>query len=66
MPHFHAYYSGDEVSIAIDSLDVLEGFVPRARLRLVRRWAELHRVELFANWERCRRELPPKLIEPLP
>jgi hypothetical protein len=66
VPHFHAYYSGHEASIAIDSLDVLEGSLPRARLRLVRKWAALHRAELLSNWERSRRELPPKPIEPLP
>jgi hypothetical protein len=32
---------------------------------LVRQWAELHRDELLANWERGRRQEPLQKIEPL-
>jgi hypothetical protein len=66
VPHFHAQYPGHSASIAIDGLEVLEGSLPRAKLRLVRKWAELHRAELAANWERARHHLPPRDIEPLP
>ncbi|HEX8689871.1 MAG TPA: DUF4160 domain-containing protein [Solirubrobacterales bacterium] len=66
VPHFHAQYSSHSASIAIDGLEVLEGSLPRAKLRLVRKWAELHRTELAANWERARRHLLPRYIEPLP
>lgn len=29
VPHFHAIYSGDRASIAIETLEVLEGWIPR-------------------------------------
>jgi Domain of unknown function (DUF4160) len=66
VPHFHARYADYAASIAIDTLDFLEGALPAATLRLVREWAELHRDELMANWERARNKDPLEGIEPLP
>jgi hypothetical protein len=37
---------------------------PRA-LRFIREWAELHRDELMANWNRARDRQPLEEIEPL-
>lgn len=65
-PHFHARYAEHDASIAIDDLEVLQGSLPQKTLALVREWAEVHRKELLANWERARNELPLFAIEPLP
>jgi hypothetical protein len=65
-PHFHACYAEHDASIAIDTLNLFEGVLPAAILRLVREWAELHRDELMANWERARSKDPLEEIEPLP
>lgn len=65
VPHFHALYSGEEASIEIETLDVLAGSLPERALRLVREWAELHRVELEANWQRARDQQPLEAIDPL-
>jgi len=37
----------------------------RTALRLIREWAELHRAELEANWERARARTPLDRIAPL-
>ena len=66
VPHFHAHYAGQDSSIAIDTLEVLGGALPRRMLTLVRRWARLHREELHANWNRARNEDPLESIDPLP
>jgi hypothetical protein len=66
VPHFHARYAEHDASVAIDTLDVLEGSLPRPTLGLVREWAELHRDELTANWERARDKDPLEEINPLP
>lgn len=66
IPHFHARYAGRDASVAIDTLDVLEGSLPGPTLGLVREWAELHRDELTANWERARSKDPLEEIDPLP
>jgi hypothetical protein len=34
-PHFHAYYNEYKTTIALDSLEILEGSLPRKQLRLV-------------------------------
>lgn len=49
-PHIHAQYSGEEGVFDIESGDLLEGSLPRAKMRLVQAWIELHRDDLLADW----------------
>jgi hypothetical protein len=49
-PHFHAVYQEHDAKINIDALEIIEGYLPRRQLSLVRRWAQLHQNELRANW----------------
>ena len=53
-PHFHAEYAGHEALIAIETLEVLRGVLPRRALALVIEWAVTHRGELRSEWERAR------------
>lgn len=64
-PHFHARYRGDEALVAIGSLRVLRGSLPRRALALVLEWASLHRQELYADWYLARAGLPLAPIAPL-
>ena len=64
-PHFHAVYAEYEAKIAIDALEVIEGWLPRRALGLVLDWAELHREELRDNWSRGREHHPLNPIPPL-
>lgn len=64
-PHFHARYGDDRSSLDIESLEVLAGTLAPRQLKLVRRWAALHREELRANWERIQAGGSPKKIAPL-
>lgn len=64
-PHFHAHYNEHEAVVAIDSLEVLEGSLPRRALGLVLDWAELYRPELLADWDLCRAKQQPLKIAPL-
>lgn len=64
-PHFHAKYGEFKASIAIESLAVLDGKLPRRALELVLDWAELHRKELLEDWELCQRHQQPRKIDPL-
>ena len=64
-PHIHVKYQGDEVIIAIPDGDVLEGSIPKAKMKLVEAWIEIHKDELMADWQLAvSGELPYK-IEPL-
>lgn len=49
MPHIHVEYSDDEMVIALDGT-VLEGEIPRGKMKLLEAWMEIHREELDANW----------------
>jgi hypothetical protein len=49
----------------IETLEIIEGKLPRRALALVLEWAALHRAELQENWQRAREGLPPLAIEPL-
>ncbi len=64
-PHFHAKYGGSEAEIAIETLEVVEGSLPRRVLALVLECAVLHREELGANWNAARRGEPLSRIAPL-
>ena len=64
-PHFHAEYGEFKAVIAIQSLDLIEGKLPRRALELVLDWAELHQAELLEDWDLCRKHAEPRPIEPL-
>lgn len=65
LPHIHANYQGQEVVISIADGEVLEGNIPKAKMRLVQAWIELHRDELVANWELVASGQQPYKIDPL-
>lgn len=64
-PHFHALYAEYEAKIAISSGEVVEGSLPPAQLRLVRRWSRLHVAELAENWDNARERRELVKIDPL-
>lgn len=64
-PHFHALYAEHEALVDLNTLDVLQGGVPRRALALTLEWAALHRAELRENWERARQGLALDTIAPL-
>ena len=49
-PHFHAYYNEYKAQFSLDSIDIIDGELPRKQKRLVQAWAELHIDELKADW----------------
>jgi hypothetical protein len=65
VPHFHASYAGNWVSISILTLDVLDGAMPNRALRYVREWAVLYGAELQENWDRARGDRSLNKILPL-
>jgi len=64
-PHFHAYYGSDVAVIAIESLEVLEGGLPRRALALVIEWAQQHRDELREDWRLAETHQALKPVPPL-
>jgi Domain of unknown function (DUF4160) len=66
VPHFHVRYAEHDASFAIETLELLEGSLPKRALALAHEWAELHRSELMENWQRARSKEPLQDIDPLP
>jgi hypothetical protein len=64
-PHFHAIYAEHEACIAIETLDVVRGAMPRRALALVLEWASVHRDELRENWRLAEAQEALRRIEPL-
>ena len=64
-PHFHAVYQGQQAQINLESLEIMQGEIPRRALSLVREWATAHRTELERAWELASANRMPEKIEPL-
>ena len=62
---FHAAYGEMEALVAIDSLEILRGELPRRAISLVLEWATLHRNALREDWQLARAGMTPRPIEPL-
>ncbi len=50
IPHFHAAYGDYNAVFALDTLDLIEGRLPRRAESLVREWAAQHQAELLEMW----------------
>ena len=57
-PHIHVRYQGDEAS-------VFEGSLPPKQLKMVQAWIEIHKEELFVDWELAVNGDEPFRIAPL-
>jgi hypothetical protein len=63
-PHFHAQYQGHKAVFDMDG-NLTDGEMPKAQVKLIAAWAEIHHDELLANWELAINEEPLYKIEPL-
>ena len=50
LPHVHAMFSGDEIVVSLEG-EILEGSIPKSKLKLLLAWMEIHKDELRANWD---------------
>lgn len=49
-PHFHVRYGDATARIEVGSGAVIDGWLPRRALKMVREWEAMHRSELLVNW----------------
>ena len=49
-PHLHAEYQENEIVIDFEG-NILEGEFPKAKLKLLLAWIEIHKEDLEANWK---------------
>jgi len=64
-PHFHAQYGEHNCCIDIQTLAIIEGFLPARVLGLVIEWAIKHKEELMNNWNLIEQQKPLSKIAPL-
>ncbi len=64
-PHIHAQHSEFEAIISIDDGNILEGDLPKSRMKLVQAWMEIHKEELLTDWRLAVNGQQPLKIEPL-
>jgi hypothetical protein len=64
-PHIHVRYQGYKASVSIIEGNIIAGEFPQKQLRMVQAWIEIHRDELFADWELAVSGEEPFRIAPL-
>ena len=64
LPHIHAAFSGHEVVLDLNG-EIIEGDMPKGKMKLLLAWMEIHKDELEANWKLLIENEPAFKIEPL-
>ncbi|MBT3723919.1 MAG: DUF4160 domain-containing protein [Gammaproteobacteria bacterium] len=64
-PHIHVHYQDDSAIIELPSGVIIEGKLPKAKLKLVEAWVEIHKDELMADWQLAISGEPVFKIDPL-
>lgn len=49
IPHIHVYYGDDKAVFDFEG-NVLEGDLPKKKIRMVQTWIDIHQEDLMANW----------------
>jgi hypothetical protein len=62
-PHFHVEYADDIAVIDIETLEILEGHLPRPQYRKLVTWARARKPELLDAWSECQSDANPGKIE---
>ena len=65
LPHIHVKYQEYEVIVEIPNGDILEGNIPKPKMKLLKAWVEIHQDELIADWELAVSGEQPFKIDPL-
>jgi hypothetical protein len=65
LPHIHVRYQGQEAAVTISDGAVLDGELPPKQLKMVHAWIEIHKEELFVDWDLAVNGEDPFRIAPL-
>ena len=64
-PHIHAEFGEHQATLSIEDGELLGGNLPKAKMKLVQAWIEIHREDLLANWSLAVAGEPVFRIDPL-
>lgn len=65
LPHIHATFGEHNAVFSIGDGEVLEGYLPKNKNRLVQAWIEIHRDDLMTDWHLAVTGQNPMPIKPL-
>lgn len=65
MPHIHVEYAEYSAVIDIEDGMLLDGNLPKNKMKLVQVWLEIYKEEILADWSLAVRGLPIQKIKPL-
>jgi len=51
LPHIHVRYQGEEAAISIADGSVFDGRLSPKQLKMVQAWIEIHKEDLFVDWD---------------
>jgi hypothetical protein len=60
--HFHIEVGEYRAQVAIETLEVVNGWIPAPQLRKVKTWAVTRKEPLLAAWSKCQADLHPGRI----
>ena len=60
--HFHIEVGEYRAQVAIETLEVINGWIPAPQLRKVKTWAVTRKGLLLAAWSKCQADLDPGRI----
>jgi len=64
-PHIHVRYQDMKAVFSIPEGELLEGSLPKKKIKLVQAWIILHEEDLMTNWDLATNEQNIFRIEPL-
>jgi hypothetical protein len=65
LPHIHVRYQGAVAAISIEDGSILDGELPSKQLKMVQVWIEIHKEDLFVDWNLAVNGENPFRIAPL-
>lgn len=65
LPHIHVRYQGDEAVVSIEDGALMDGILPPKQMKMVQAWIEIHKEELFVDWQLAVNGEEPFRIAPL-
>ncbi len=63
--HIHFHYQDFSATFGIEIGKIIDRKLPKQQITLISAWIEIHRDELWADWQLCQAWEKPFTIEPL-
>ena len=51
LPHIHVRYQKNKAIVSLTNGEIIQGKLPKNKLKLLEAWIEIHKDELLADWE---------------